>query len=139
MEPTFIMRDIVLVDSLSLYIFPPERGELIVYKDPRQVDRPFVIKRIVGMPGEDLDIKDDIVSVTGSDGLTTYFGKGSLLGRENNGKDWHIHLGPEDYLLMGDNRAGSKDGRTTGTIQKSEMFGRPYFRIFPLLRIGLIE
>ena len=127
MEPTYSLGDRVLVESLSLRAVPPQRGEVIVFRDPRQATHPLVIKRIVGFPDERIDIKDDVVSVTDKKGVQTVFEKGSLLGREDNGKDFTMQLGPLDYFLMGDNRAGSKDSRTWGTIQLSEMFGRPLF------------
>jgi signal peptidase I len=138
MSPTFERDDLVLVEDFSLRFFPPKRGDEIVYKDPRQKDHPYVIKRIVGMPGEDLYIKNDLVYVIDQNKNGLFFPPDSLLGRRDNGKDWQIHLGPEDYLLMGDNRPGSKDGRETGTIQASEMFGRPYFRLYPLSRLGFL-
>ena len=129
MEPKYLKNDILLVENFSLNFFAPKRGEVIVYKDPRDKNHPFVIKRIIGMPNEKLFIENDLVSVVDKNNATTTFPLNSLLGGKDNGKDFSIILGPEDYFLMGDNRAGSKDSRETGTIQKHEMYGRPYFRL----------
>lgn len=138
MEPTLATGDIVLVESFSLWAGEPERGDLIVYVDPRQKDHPKVVKRIVGIPEENLFIKDDIISVVNKYNYQTTFSKDSTLGRRDNGVDYQIVLGKDDFFLMGDNRAGSRDSRQTGTIQPHEMFGKPYFIIYPLSRFGFI-
>ncbi len=137
MEPTYSINDVVLAESLTLNFFPPKRGEVIVYKDPRQTEHPYVIKRVVGMPGEKLVIENDIVSIVDQNMSTTTFLKDSLLGRRENGMDYSINLGPADFFLMGDNRPGSKDGRISGTIQLSEMYGRPFLRIYPINKFGI--
>lgn len=136
MEPTFQKGDLVLTETLTLSVLSPQRGGLIVYKDPRQTEKPLVIKRVVGLPTETVVIERDLVSVRSGFGAATTFAPDSNVGRRDNGQDWQITLGKEDYLLMGDNRAGSKDGRQTGTIQPSEMYGRPWLILWPLSRIG---
>jgi signal peptidase I len=138
MRPTVDIGDIVLVEGFSLKFFPPERGTVVVYRDPRQNEEPYVIKRVVGMPNDTLSIKDDLLSITNGNTRIDY-DRDSLLGRRDNGVDWSISLGASDYLLMGDYRPGSKDGRKTGSIQLSEMYGRPYFRIWPPSRVGFIQ
>jgi signal peptidase I len=139
MRPTVDIGDVILVEGFSLRFIPPERGSVVVYKDPRQTEEPFVIKRVVGMPGDSMKIKDDILSIKTTNGLLIEYEKDSDLGRRDNGGDWSIELGPSDYLLMGDYRPGSKDGRKTGSIQLSEMYGRPYLRVWPISRIGLVR
>lgn len=138
MSPTLEKGDIVLVDWLSLYIIPPMRGGNIVYVDPRNKEHPYVVKRIVGMPNETVFIKNDLISIVDKNNSTTTFEAGSKLGGTNNGGDFQMLLGKDDYFLMGDNRPGSKDSRQTGTIQPPEMFGRPLFRIYPFSRFGFI-
>ena len=135
MEPTLAQGDVVIVIP---FLGSLGRGDVVIYIDPRLENHPFVVKRIVGLPNEQLAIRDDLVSVQTGEGELT-FPKDSLLGRRNNGRDLSIVLGPEDYLLMGDNRPGSKDGRTTGTIQRHEMYGAILFRVTPLSRIGFIR
>jgi signal peptidase I len=139
MAPAYLVDDIVLAESLSLKFFDLERGEVMVYKDPRQTEHPYVIKRIIGMPGEKLVIENDIVSIVDQNMATTTFPKDSLLGRKENGSDYSVNLGPADYFLMGDNRPGSKDSRVSGTIQPHEIYGRPFFRIYPFHRFGFVE
>lgn len=139
MEPTLMQGDVVVIDRISLFFFNPRRGALIVYRDPRQEEKPYVIKRVVGMPNELFLIREGIISVVDESGATTTFPIGSFLGRDLNGKDFQIKLGPLDYLLLGDNRSGSRDGRATGSIQPSEMTGRAYFRIWPLSRFGILD
>ena len=136
MEPTLVQGDIVLVVP---FIGSLGRGDVVVYIDPRLSAHPYVVKRIIGLPNEHLAIHDDLLSVGTGAGEQITFSKDSPLGRRDNGQDFSITLGSEDYLLMGDNRPGSKDGRMTGTIQRHEMYGSILFRISPLSRIGLVR
>lgn len=134
MEPTFRNGDYVLILP---YLGILERGDIIVYVDPRNASHPLVVKRIVCLPTETVSITDDILSVRSGD-VTKTFPTGTTIGRRDNGSDFSIQLGPEDYLLFGDNRPGSKDGRTQGTIQRHEMYGTPLMILWPIGRWGLV-
>ena len=131
MEPTLGSGDRMLVETLTPRLGILFRGQLIVFRDPRDPKHPVVVKRIVGLPGETVVVQRDSVTIRHGDGREETFEKGSVLGRKDNGDDKTMLLGPCDYFLMGDNRADSRDSRDWGTIQPSEMLGRPVLRYSP--------
>ena len=131
MEPTLGSGDRMLVETLTPHLGLLSRGQLIVFRDPRDPKHPVVVKRIIGLPGETVVVHRDSVTIRHADGREERFEKGSVLGRKDNGDDKTMLMGPHDYFLMGDNRADSRDSRDYGTIQSSEMLGRPVLRYSP--------
>jgi len=137
MLPTLEEGDRLLVETLTPHVGLLLRGQLIVFRDPRDPKHPVVIKRIIGMPHETIHVEAHQITITHPDGRSEVFAQGSELGRDGNGDDKTMQLGPYDYFLMGDNRGESRDSRDYGTIQPSEMLGRPLVIIAPLSRLRL--
>lgn len=135
MDPTFHSGDYLIVDQIS----PKLRGEwkrqdVVVFKFPFQKSR-YLIKRIIGLPGETVTITDGIVTITSKDipnGLTLnepYI--------THPLKDSHtITLKSDEYFVMGDNRAGSYDSRAWGPLPADLLVGEPLFRLFPFNALG---
>src|SRR3989344_838118 len=144
MEPTLMGGDVLLVDALSWRFMPLARGELFVSQQPHNVED-TIVKRVVGLPGETLDIRDTTIYVhkgapcaEGNEyaPCNISFGTDTAVGRGGNGSDFEMYLGPEDYFVMGDNRSQSTDSRDFGTIQSTNFVGRPFLRLWPLERFG---
>jgi signal peptidase I len=163
METTLRKDDMILVDTLSLRLLGPHRGELILFRNPhRRTEGGHVeidVKRVIGLPYETVHVRlDKIVidrtcadpsapagqqiSIQPQDGpcQTTYpantlLGGGSLAG---NGNEFDMYLGPRDYFVLGDNRRDSSDSRFFGAVQAENFVGRPLLRLLPLLQARLL-
>lgn len=117
MEPAYSEGQIVLIETLTprLYIW---RGEVLVIRNPH--DRAVVdIKRVVGLPNERITLGEGSVTATVSGRATTY---GPPVGLPSTGF-FDMKLGPEDYMVLGDNRSKSSDSRTFGAVQKPDVIG----------------
>ncbi len=136
MYPNFKEADRLLVESISPKLHLLSRGEVIVFPDPRDKKHTITLKRIIGLPNETVKIKDGAVVIVHPDGKEEVLSEKWLVGSGNagNGQNMEMKLGPEDYFVMGDNRAESTDSRTWGTIQPSEMTGTPVVRLAPTFK-----
>lgn len=129
MFPTFDNGDYLIVDEISYRFTEPERGSVVVFKYPKDPKKSF-IKRVIGLPGEIVSIRDGQVTVTSSvypEGLLieeAYIQKMKL-------DNLTYTLGEDEYFVMGDNRAQSADSRLWGPINKSHIIGRPLIQFWP--------
>jgi len=137
MEPTLQKNDRVLVNKLSYKLHDVHRGDIIVFKAPKDVNPPVkdLVKRVIGIPGDTVEGRaDGYVYVNGKrihepylkpPGITTPgFSKRTVP--------------PDHYWVMGDNRVVSEDSRFFGFIPKKDIVGRVFIRIWPLSRIDLL-
>lgn len=139
MEPNFFDREYLVVDEISYLLREPQRGEAIVFrypKDPRQ----FFIKRIIGLPGERVEIKSGKIKIFNSaypTGLTLeeFYLKPLALATH---PDLVSTLGPKEYFVLGDNRNASSDSRFWGPLERKFFIGRAVFRAWPLSQFGVI-
>ncbi|MEN9561186.1 MAG: hypothetical protein RIQ56_459 [Candidatus Parcubacteria bacterium] len=138
MSPTFQTGDKLLIERISPVFRSLHRGDVVVIRDPRTAGHPIILKRIVGLPNEEVSVDYSGVKITFPDGTTSYFDSSNAIGGTQNGGIWTMKLGPEDYYVMGDNRSNSTDSRHWGTIQPHEMIGRPVLRLYPFNRISFI-
>jgi signal peptidase I len=124
MEPAYSEGQVVLVETLTPY-FSVWRGEVLVIRNPH--DHSVTdIKRVVGLPNEDVNLGENSITVTHSDGHAETFGP--PLG-EPGTAFFHMHLGPEDYMVLGDNRSKSTDSRDFGAVQAGDIIGHVLFRL----------
>ncbi|MCE9644035.1 signal peptidase I [Candidatus Parcubacteria bacterium] len=135
MEPTFDTGEYLVVDRLSYHFSEPERGDVIIFRYPKDPSKYF-IKRIVGLPGETVEISQGEVTIKNS-----VYPKGFALDqsyirfpREDDGE---MTLGAEEYFVMGDNRAASSDSRAWGALPRDNIIGRAFIRLFPLPKADL--
>ncbi|MDD5738567.1 MAG: signal peptidase I [Candidatus Pacebacteria bacterium] len=138
MEPSFHGGDYLIVDEISYRFTEPQRGEVLVFKYPLDKTQRF-IKRIIGLPGEKVDIEAGRITITSPLGdkktldepyITTPLSEMIL---ENNS----LKLGRDEYYVMGDNRAHSFDSRSWGVLKKEDIVGRVVFRAWPPLDVTL--
>lgn len=138
MEPNFHEADYLIVDELSYRLRQPERGEVIVFKYPLDTDKRF-IKRIIGLPGEIVEIKDGKIMVTGSDGKEVTLSE-PYIPADLKAPDMPPYkLGDGQYFVLGDNRPYSSDSQDWGELPKRDIIGKVEFRLWPLNDLSKIE
>ena len=125
-----------LIDKLSYKLSKPERFDIIVYKS-KVDDGQYVIKRIIGLPGEKIRISDSKIYVDGVELEDKYF-KGSY---ESGSVSEEITVGGHEYFVLGDNRNLSEDSRFEyiGNIEEDEIVGKVWFIISPIKQIGIVK
>jgi signal peptidase I len=140
MEPNFYDGEYLIIDELNYRLREPERGEVIVFKYPFDT-RQYFIKRVIGLPGEEISIGNGKITVFNSEnpkGIyvdeTNYMDDGILTFGETK-----ITLNADEYFVLGDNRNASLDSRTFGPLKKDLIIGRVWLRGWPLERVGSVE
>jgi signal peptidase I len=133
METTFEDNDYILIDEITYRFRLPERGEIIVFRSPQNTSE-FFIKRIVGLPEETIEIKDNKVTVYNKkDPQGKPLDENSYLDKEQyTTGNMRIKLDPNEYFVMGDNRIHSSDSRRWGPVNKSLITGKVFFRAWPI-------
>jgi signal peptidase I len=129
MEPNFQNGNYLLIDEVTYRFRDPERGEVVVFKYPGD-HRSYYIKRIIGMLGERLVIKDGVVTVY-INGEAKRIGEPYLPPGGISG-DVDTTLPANSYFMMGDNRNFSYDSRSWGPLTRAEMVGLVRFRLWPV-------
>lgn len=138
MEPKFYDREYLVIDELSYFFREPKRGEVIVFRYPLN-PREYFIKRVIGLPGETVAIRDGKLSIHNSEhpeGVRldeSYLRPGIRTAGEISWK-----LGPNEYVILGDNRPASSDSRNWGVLERRFVTGRAVFRAWPLARFGVL-
>ncbi len=135
MYPTFQENEYLIVDELSYRLRPPERGEVIIFRYPKMPSKYF-IKRVIGLPGEKVTIKNGHVFITSAGKKAVELNE--PYAQDGSGTDFEISLNPNQYFVLGDNRPVSLDSRSWGPLDKKFITGRAVVRLFPLTRTALI-
>jgi signal peptidase I len=139
MEPNFFDHEYLIIDELSFRLRSPERGEIVVFRypnDPRQ----FFIKRVVGLPGETVEIAEGVVKIF-NDGFPNGFilPEDEYLRSEFTSTNRTMTLKENEYFVLGDNRASSLDSRFFGPVHEDGIVGRVWLRGWPLDRWKIFE
>jgi signal peptidase I len=137
MENTLSDKDNLIVDKITYRFSDPKRFDIIVFPYQYEKDT-YYIKRIIGLPGETIQIIDGDILVNG-EVLEESYGRETI---ESSGRAGEpITLGEDEYFVMGDNRNASADSREpdVGNIKKSEIIGRAWVRIWPLSNFGILK
>lgn len=146
MSPLLNSDDIVLMNQIALDLGKPERFDIVVFQ---REDQKMNIKRIIGLPGETVQIQNGQVWINGQvleeekrkieiDGeIIEEEKKIALAGLAEN----PILLGEDEYFLLGDNRDSSEDSRfaNVGGVKEAQIIGKVWFRIYPTLEMGIIR
>lgn len=136
MVPNFQSGDYLIVDELSYRFGQPKRGDVVVFKYPLDSSQRF-IKRIIGLPGETVDVKNGKVTVTAG-GKPVALEENYLPATLATDGTAHITLATDNYFVMGDNRPFSYDSRRWGVLPKEDIIGKAFLRVFPLSNISYI-
>lgn len=141
MEPNFYDHEYLIVDEISYRFNEPERGDIIVFRYPRNPQEYF-IKRLIALPGEEVQIKGgDVVLFNDENPEGTVLEELYLkTGIKTYGlSEDKVVLGENEFFVLGDNRNQSKDSRSFGPVNDSFIIGRVFFRGFPFNRIEMFE
>jgi len=140
MRPTLMEGDRILVNKFIYKFKRPERGDVIVFVSPEDKKKDF-IKRLVGLPGETLEISNGMILING-----VAVGKDSILreryyyNRGDFGKEGQAVKIPEDaYFVLGDNSISSRDSRYWGFLPKRYLLGKAILIYWPVSRIRMIK
>jgi signal peptidase I len=141
MEPNFYDHEYLIIDEITYRFKEPQRGDIIVFRYPRDPQE-FFIKRVIGLPGEEVQTKDGQVIIFNKEhpeGIILdepYLKEDTKTYGFNEDK---VSIGNSDFFVMGDNRNSSKDSRSFGTVNRSFVTGRVVIRGWPFNRITLFD
>ncbi|MFH1509730.1 MAG: signal peptidase I [Candidatus Nealsonbacteria bacterium] len=137
MDPSFEDGDYLIVDELSYRLRVPERGEVVVFNYPKDPSQRY-IKRIIGLPGETIEITNGKIYITDTEGrielneseyLPSTYTTGSI----------NVNLDEKEYFVLGDNRSASSDSRRWGTLPRKNIIGQVFLRAWPIASLSKIS
>jgi signal peptidase I len=131
MQPNLHTGQFVLADRLAYRLGPPRRGDVVVVHPPPEPGESF-IKRVIGLPGETVQIAAGIVRVNGR-ALTEAY----IAAPPNYSGAWS--LGSEEYLVLGDNRINSSDSHVWGPVLRTAIAAKALLVYWPVAEWTLIE
>ena len=136
MEPTLYNGDQLIVEKFSYYFHEPERYDVIVFPFSENVS---YIKRIIGVPGDIIQIKNGVIYLNGEE-MDEHYGKEELI-REPGLAEEEIVLNEDEFVVLGDNRNASVDSRKeeVGIIKRSQIQGKAWVRFYPFDQMTAVE
>jgi signal peptidase I len=137
MDPTFSTGQFLIVDRISYRFESPKRGDVIVFEYPNNPSI-YYIKRIIGLPGETIDINKGVVTIASSSTKPFTLNESYVEPIHASHETLKVTLGPTEYFVMGDNRAQSSDSRTWGPLDTHFIIGRPIIRLFPVNTVSIL-
>lgn len=134
MEPTLKEGQMLIISKLNYYVGAPKRGDIIVFKD--SYENKLLIKRIIGLPGESVDLREGKVYINREELAPDYTNSPTYAFMQ---ESWNIP--EEQYFVMGDNREHSRDSRveTVGLVNRKSIVGRAVFRLWPFNKLGVLK
>ena len=135
--PNFLPNQRVFVDKVLYRLSGLHRGDIVVVHSQSGGDDLF--KRVIGMPGEEIDIHENQVFINGSPIHETYLAPGANSDFGTRGGVLPHHLANDEFFLMGDNRSYSQDSRSFGPFHKDKLVGRVWLRYWPLDKFLLVK
>jgi len=142
MLPNFVDQEYLLAEKISYIISQPKRGDVVIFKPPANPSQNY-IKRIIGLPGETVEVSAEGVKIINTEhpnGISLgeeYIPEGTITRPLNNDDKTSTVLGDGQYFVLGDNREHSSDSREWGTLPRTNMIGRAWLTIKPLDRFGI--
>lgn len=137
MEPNYYENQYLIIDELSYRFRDPIRGETVVFHPPGNEGQ-YYIKRVIGLPGETVEIRDGNTVIYNDDYPNGLVLDETYLIEETEGTQ-RTSLGQDEYFLMGDNRDASLDSRSLGPIPFKNITGRVWLRGLPVAEAGVLE
>ncbi len=135
MQPGFQDRDYLIVDQLSYRLNEPERGDVVIFKYPNN-PKVFYIKRIIGLPGDIVTVRDDEVLIETIDSTERIKIEEPYVD-SSRPNDSRTALLDDQYYVMGDNRLVSSDSRVWGPLDREFIVGKAFMRLFPFNEIDI--
>lgn len=145
MLPVFHTSERIFTESVSYRFQPPKRGDIIVFRYPLAPENDY-IKRIIGLPGEEINIANDKITIINAQypqGFVLkepYLGEGTkTLGKKFLMENATYKIPADNYVVFGDNREESSDSREWGAVPKANIVGRVFLRYWPPSALSLIN
>jgi signal peptidase I len=135
MEPTLLNSDYLLIDELSYHFRDPRRGEMVVFHDAYATGQ-FLIKRLIGLPGETVTVRNGTVTITNTEHPEGVILQEPYLGQTFTDGTMELTLADHEYFVLGDNRLVSFDSRRIGAVPANRLVGRAWVRGWPLGRLA---
>jgi signal peptidase I len=131
MDPNLHDGQFLIVNKLVYYLHPPERGDVVVFHSPQEPRKDF-IKRVVGLPGEEVEMRDGRVLIDGVRLEETYISNGGT-------RSWGPEVvGDFEYFVLGDHRMSSSDSRTWGMLDGNAIIGKAWISYWPPQQWGIV-
>jgi signal peptidase I len=134
MLPNFKDSNYLLVDEISYRFKKPVRGEVLVFNRPEEGK--YLIKRIIGLPGETITLDGDKITITNKSNPKGFTLNQSFLTYTASEPKKTVTLDSDHYFVLGDNRPVSYDSRYWGPLPKNQIVGRPFIRLYPFNALG---
>ena len=135
MSPTFETGQYLIVDQLTYRFTEPKRGSVVIFKYPKDTSK-FFIKRIIGLPGETVQINNGVITIINSENPEGFVYDQDYISLKKQDDDDRT-LDDTEFYVMGDNRPGSSDSREWGALPEHLIIGRPFTRLLPVAQISL--
>jgi signal peptidase I len=133
MEPNFQQGECIMVNKVSYHSSGPQRGQVIIFNPPFESEYPF-IKRVIGLPGETVEIKDGNVFING-----TALEEDEYIKERPNYTMPATEVPENEYFVLGDNRNNSNDSHTGWTVPRANIIGKAWFIYWPPRSWGVIK
>ncbi len=141
METTIMPGSRMIGLRVSYWFSDPQRGDIVVFKYPDDPSQTFV-KRVIGLPGETVEVIDGVTYIDGVELDEPYINPNYYITRNMDSEDYGPYTVPENsYFVMGDNRGNSKDARywTNTYVRKKAILGKAMFVYWPFSEFGKLE
>jgi signal peptidase I len=136
MQPNFEESQRIIVNKVVYSLHEPQRGDVIVFKPPFNETKNY-IKRVIGLPGESVEIVNGKTYIYTTDGTILILDEPYVA--ETSTRDYAKHTVPDNqYFVMGDNRNNSNDSRSGWMVPQENIIGKAWLRIWPINKWGLV-
>ncbi len=133
MEPNFQDGECIMVNKVCYRSSSPQRGEVIIFDPPFDSPHPF-IKRVIGLPGEIMEIQDGQVSING-----TPLEEDEYIAAQPNYTMSSTQVPENEYFVLGDNRNNSNDSHNGWTVPRDNIIGKAWFIYWPPGKLGVVK
>jgi len=137
MVPTFQDGQYLIVDELSYRLGDPKRDDVVVFRYPNDQTK-FFIKRIIGLPGESIEINGNTITITNKEHPDGFNLEQPFVKNLGDNIIPKTQLSDNEYFVMGDNRPSSSDSRYWGTVPKKLLIGKAFLRLLPISEIDIL-
>ena len=140
MDTTLANGENLIMDKLSYHFSDPERFDIVIFPGPAEEgEHPYFIKRVIGLPGETVQVSGGAVYINGELLESDIYGLEPMTSAGEAADP--ITLGPDEYFVLGDNRNHSSDSRdpSVGVLHREELIGKAWVRIYPFDKMGVIR
>jgi len=134
MMPRLENHERIFINKFIYRLEPIRRGDVVVFWYPLDTTKSY-IKRVIGLPGESVEIRDGRVLVNGKELDEPYVPSGYL----DRQSYLPVQVKPDHYFVLGDHRGSSNDSRVWGTVDRSNIYGKAVFVYWPLGQMGLVR